>query len=111
MVFLEQPQIVVGGVKNQFAADQCVKKWRNVHFCQRIYEAVARSGADLNETNFFRIGVQTVRLGINGEPRGGLHDGQKFGELGLGINHGWTVCRRFTRLKRIPARPKFVFPT
>ena len=48
--------------------------------------------------------MEAVGLGVNREPRGGVHDGQKCGELFLGVNHGGTGWQTGGRLKRIPSR-------
>ena len=43
--------------------------------------------ADLKQADFFRVGVQTVRFGVQGEPGGVTEPGEPVGQLGVGIYH------------------------
>ena len=56
-------------------------------------------GADLDEADFFRVGVQAVRLGVKREPGGGLDDRQQRGKFGVGVNHPESIitARRVSR--------------
>ena len=101
VMLLQQAQIVIGGVKNQFATYERIEKRIELHLRERVNQFVAGGGADLNETDFFRVGVETVRLGVNREPSIGFHGGQKGGELFVGVNHVRPVCRKSRRMKRI----------
>ena len=78
-------------MKNQFATTESGEERAQIHGGKRIHQKIAVGSADLHETNLLGIGMQTVGLGINGQPRGGVDDGQKGGELFLSINHGRSI--------------------
>ena len=42
----------------------------------------------LQQAEFFGIGVQTVGLGVEGDPRGFGEPGENGGQLRFGIDHG-----------------------
>ncbi len=72
MVFFQKPQIIIRRVKNQFPAIKHVEQGIEVDGRERIYEVITIGGADLDEADFFRIGVETVGLGVERKPLGGL---------------------------------------
>ena len=87
MVFFQQAQIVIRRVKNKFMRVEHVKQRIKIYFRERVNQHVAVGDADLNQADFFRIGVQAVGLGVEREPRGGFECGQQRGELYVSVNH------------------------
>ena len=48
--------------------------------------STAAGRADLEQTNFFGVGVQTVGFRIKSQPGGGFEDRQQRGEFFVGVN-------------------------
>ena len=67
------------------------------NLADRVHQAVAIGGADLNEANFFGVGVEAVGLGVQRKPFGGLDHRQKGREFFLGVYH----CVQFAGRRRV----------
>jgi hypothetical protein len=94
MVFFEQAQIVIRRVKNQFAAVEHVEQRIKIDFRERVNEFVAVGGADLDEADFFWIGVKAVGLGVEREPLGGAEFRQQRGKFFVSVNQATIFNRK-----------------
>jgi hypothetical protein len=104
MMLFEQAQIVIRRVKNQFAAVEHVEQRVEVDFRERVHEFVAVGGADLDEADFFGIGVEAVGFGVEREPVGGAEFGQQRRQFCISINHVaqvWQNARQKKRLRKL----------
>ena len=59
--------------------------------CERVNQFVAGGGADLDEADFFGVGMKTVGLGIECEPGCGFDCGQECSEFCVGVNHTESI--------------------
>jgi len=91
MMLAQQPQIVIRRVHDEFMGVKRVEKRIKIDSGQRINQPVAGHGADLDQADFFRVGVQAVGLGVERKPVGGLDGGQQRGEFGVGVNHARSI--------------------
>ena len=87
VVFAQQPQVVIRAVHDQLPAGQSVNKRREVNVCERVDDSVGVGCADLDETDFLRIGMKAVRFSIYRNPGGGFERVQVGGELLRRIDH------------------------
>ena len=87
VVLPQQTQIVIRPVHDEFVGIERVEQRVQIDFGKRVNQFVAGDGADLNETDFFGIGVQAVGLGIEREPGCGFDCRQECGEFCVGVNH------------------------
>ena len=95
MMFFEQAQIIVRRVKNQFATVEYVKQGIEIDGRERIHEFVAVRGADLDEADFFRVGVEAVSFGIERKPLSGAEFRKQRREFYISINHvGTSLANR-----------------
>ena len=69
MMLAQQPQIVIRSVHYQLMLTQGLKQWFEIDAGKGIYQFVSLLGGDLNEANFFRVGVKAVRFGVQRYPR------------------------------------------
>ena len=83
----QQTQVVVGAVQNQFLPAQGLQQWREVHRRQRVNQHIGARQADLHETELFRVGVQTVGLGVQRQPVGRANARHPIGQLFIALNH------------------------
>ena len=86
-MFLQQTQIVIRAVHEQFVTAQRFEQRHEIDVRQRIHEFVARHGADLDQADFFGIRVQTIRFRVHGDPDGRAQRFQKARELLFRVNH------------------------
>lgn len=91
VVLAEQTQVVIGAVHEQLVPGQGAEERHQVDGGQGVHEAVAIGGADLEQTEFFRVGVQAVSLGIDRHPGGGREDRQELLERFRRVNHGGNI--------------------
>lgn len=77
VMFFEQAQIVIRAVHDEFVGVKGVEERVELDLGQGIHEAVLAGDADLDEANFFRIGMEAVRLGVERHPLGGAQFGQE----------------------------------
>ncbi len=87
MMFFEQAQVVIGCVKDQFAAVEYIEKCIQIDRRKRIHELVAVGGADLDETDFFRIGMEAVGFSIKRKPLSGAEFRQQGRKFYIIISH------------------------
>ena len=71
MVFFEQPQIIIRRMKDQFAAAENFEKRDKIDGHKRIHQHIAIGGADLDQADLFRIGMEAVSFSIKCKPLGG----------------------------------------
>ncbi len=86
MVFFEQAQVVIGRVKDQFAAVEYIEKCIEIDGREWIHEFVAVGGADLDQADFFRVGMEAVGFRIKRKPLSGAEfrqQGRKFTSLSI----------------------------
>ena len=83
----QQSQIVVGAVQDQFVPAKRRQQPREVQRRQRINQVVRARQADLDQAEFFGIGVETVGFGVKRDPIGSPHRRQKSGQLLIAVNH------------------------
>ena len=91
VMFLQQTQVVVGAVHDELVARQGLEQRVQGETGQRINEPIPGTGADLNQTNLFRVGVQTVRLGIHSDPGGGTKCRQVRLQFLFRIDHAGSI--------------------
>ena len=95
MMLFEQAQIVVRRVKNQFTTVEHIKEGIKIDGRERVHEFVAVSGADLDEADFFRVGVEAVGFGIERKPLSGAEFRKQRREFYISINHvGTSLANR-----------------
>jgi len=100
MVFFEQAQIVIRRVKDEFPAVEHVEQGIEINGCERVHEFVAVGGADLEEADFFGIGMKAVGFGVEGEPLGGAELRQQGRKFYISINHvGASLANRRPKAK------------
>ncbi len=87
MMLPQQPQIVVGGMKNHLVRVERGEERIKVDWRERVHQFVAGDGADLDEADLFGIRVEAVGLGVEGEPGSLLNDRQERRQFYVGINH------------------------
>jgi hypothetical protein len=99
-------------VKNKLAAVEPVEQQIEIDGRERVNEFVAPGGADLDEADFFGIGVKAVGFGVEREPLGGAEFRQQCREFCIIINHvGVILANRRPKEKTSRAlTAKKVFP-
>src|SRR5690606_32311707 len=63
-----QPEIVVAPVEDQLVAREDREERPQIETRQRIHQQLAAWMAQLQQTKLLRVRVQTVRLGVEGDP-------------------------------------------
>ena len=122
MMLFEQAQIVIRRVKNELATVEYIEQRIEIDGRERVNEFIAPGGADLDEADFFRIGVEAVGFGVEREPLGGAEFRQQCREFYIIINHVRAILanrrvkektsRTLTAKKRLSRwweNPVFVF--
>jgi hypothetical protein len=71
-----------------------IPKRLQIDIRQRINQIIPAGNAHLNEAKFLRIRVQTVRLGVHGQPFGLAQGGQQRLKLIVVVNHARRVNRK-----------------
>ena len=94
MMFFQQPQIVIRRVKNKFVRVENVEQRIEIDFRERVNQLVAVGGADLDEADFFGIGVEAVGLGVEREPFGGAQFRQQRREFLVVVNQAVIFNRK-----------------
>jgi hypothetical protein len=82
---------------DQFMTGQGIKDRVNVQADQRVNQIIARNSADLNQANFFGIGMEAVRLGIDRYPAGRMQLRKESRQRVCTVNHGkniWVLKER-----------------
>ena len=87
VVLSQQPQIVIGRMKNQFVVARLRPQWREINHGERIDQVVRASDADLEQAKFFRIGVKTIRFGIERDPFRPAQPHHEFRQFYVRIDH------------------------
>ena len=91
MMLAQQAQIVIRAVHDQLVRVERVQQRIEIDAGERVNQAVAGGGADLDQADLFGIGVQAVGFGVERQPGGGLEVGQKGGQLCVGVNHAGNI--------------------
>jgi len=91
VVLAQQAEVVVSAMHDQFVAGQGTEQRVEVDASERVNEPVAGNRADLNQADFFRVGVQAVRLRIHGHPGGCPEHGQEGLDLSFRVNHPGNI--------------------
>ena len=99
VVLEQQPQIVVRAVHDDLVSVQRLEQRVEIDFRQRINQSVAVSRADLNQADLFRIGVQTVGLGVERDPFCRAQFWQPGGKVFVGLNHAEIFTTKTPRHK------------
>ena len=68
VMFAEQTQVVVCPMHNQFVGRERFEEGAEVEASERIHQVIAGRSADLDQTDFFWIGVKAVSFGIDRDP-------------------------------------------
>jgi len=76
VVFEEQTQIIIRSVHDELMPAKRPEQWIDVDTGQWIDQPIPSRGADLNETDLFRIGMQTVSFGVHRDPIRRRHHGK-----------------------------------
>ena len=85
--------------------ESSVEQRINAEIRERVHQPVARRGANLNEADLFRIGVQTVRLRVHGDPIRRAHHGQEGRQLLFCVNHARRgVAKAGREVKKFPVK-------
>ena len=100
VVLAQEPQVVVRAVHDQFVAGQGIKQRVEVKTGQRINEPVTGEGADLDQADLFRVGMQAVCLGVHRHPVCRAEDRQVAGKVRFTIYHAGNIFRRPLRSHR-----------
>jgi hypothetical protein len=87
MVLAHQPQVVVRPMQDQLVPGENLKNRLQPDAGQGIDQLVSPRNAHLNQAELFRVGMQAVRLRINGNPGGGDELGQESVQFLVRINH------------------------
>lgn len=98
---LEQTQIVVGAVQDEFVAAKGIEEATVIQAGERVDQVIAVNGAQLDEAKLFRIGVQGIGFGVDRHPRGIGHLWNQSIESWLIRNH----CSR-PRMPKLAARKR-----
>jgi hypothetical protein len=114
VMFFQQAQIVIRRVKNEFVGVEHVEQRIKIYFRERVNQHVAVGGADLDEADFFGIGVQAVGLGVEREPLGGAEFRQQRGEFSsVSITRTFLTTKargtKFLKLSCVPVSWWFNF--
>ena len=97
----QEPQVVVRTVEDDFVTVQHLEKRGEVERGKRIKQRVVPFDADLHQAQFLWIGVQAVRLRVEGDPRGRPQPGQQRRQLRVRINHPCKIGK-----SGVPANPE-----
>jgi hypothetical protein len=87
MMFLQQAQIVIRRMKNELATVEDIEQQIEIDGRERVYEFIAVGGTDLNEADFFGIGMKAVGFGIERKPLSSSEFRQQRREFYIIINH------------------------
>ena len=96
MVFLQQPQIVIRAVQDQFMASKRIEQRFKIYFRERIHQHIPGNRADLNQANFFGISMQAIGFRIHRDPGCRVQLGKERGQLLFRINHPRNICLQGT---------------
>ena len=77
VVLAQQPQIIIRAVQDEFVFAEGLEQWSEVEVGERINQLVRVRDADLHEADLFRIRVQAVGLGVQGNPGRGAQTRQQ----------------------------------
>ena len=87
VIFAQQPQVIVRPVQDQLVLFQLQPKRLQIQLRQRINQIIAVDRAHLDETKLFRVGVQTVRFSVQGQPVRRADGRQVLSQFQVRINH------------------------
>src|SRR5215813_5238841 len=90
----QEAQVIIRPMHNQFMARESLKHGSKIQTGQRIQQPIAETGADLDETHFFGISMQTVRLGIDRDPTGLAQSREELLKLFFRVNHNQIIYGR-----------------
>ncbi|MPM86743.1 hypothetical protein SDC9_133834 [bioreactor metagenome] len=91
VVLAKQPQIVISSVHDELMLTQSFQKRLERKALQGINQPVRGGGADLDQADFLRIGMQAVRFGIDRDPGCTLEGLHRLLEFIRAINHRDTI--------------------
>ena len=87
----EQAQVIIGAVHDQLMGVQRVQQRVQIDPASGSINSIAGGGADLNQTDLFRVGVKAVRLGVHRDPCGRSQFWKKFPEQLFRVNHAGSI--------------------
>ena len=76
---------------DKFASGQGLKQRLEVQARQRVKESVAGNGADLDQADLFRVGMQAVRFGVHSHPGCRAENGKEGCQLLFTFNHAGNI--------------------
>ena len=100
-MFPQEPQIIVGTMKNELAGSQGGEKSRQVYRDEWIQDHIPVGNADLDQAQLGRIGIKTVGLGIDGNPFCLLKVRQKRRQFFIAVYHRLQQSRTGAKTKAI----------
>src|SRR5215510_5818127 len=83
----QESKVVICAVENKFVLPQYRPEGIKINACQRINQFVTPRKTDLQNTQFFRIGMEAIGLRIDGNPMGRLELGQQSSQLLFVVDH------------------------
>jgi hypothetical protein len=90
-MLLQQAQIVIRAVHDDLVTSQRVEHGLKIDPRERINEFVPGVRADLNQTDFFRVRMQTIRFRVHRDPGGGAQFFKEARELWFRVNHAASI--------------------
>ena len=99
VVFAQEAEVVIGAVHDEFMRAESIEQRGEVEAGEGVDEFIDAGEADLEEADFFRVRMETVGFGIQGEPRRDAQLFEETGELQIIINHWNKRNRERQRMK------------